>query len=148
VAGGLTAQLFAQEYPDDVAGLVLVESNHPDEVEQFEAHLTPEQIAEDRQAVSENSEGIDVFESIRQVGAKQGLPSVPLVVVTAGKSEGWPPGWDPQLFDRLRAEQQADLATLVPGGLQVIAEDSAHEVPAQQPQVIVDAINTVLDAVG
>jgi pimeloyl-ACP methyl ester carboxylesterase len=146
--GGLTTQLFAQKYPEDVAGLVLVESNHPDEVEQFEAHLTPDQIAQDRQAVSENSEGIDVFESMRQVGAKQGLPSVPLVVVTAGKSEGWPPGWDPQLFDRLRAQQQADLASLVPGGRQIIAKDSGHDVPAQQPQAIVDAIKTVLDAVG
>jgi hypothetical protein len=97
--------------------------------------------------VSENAEGIDVFQSIRQVGAQQQLPSVPLVVVTAGKSEGWPPGWDPQLFDRLRAEQQADLASLVPGGRQVIAEDSGHEVPAQQPQIIADAISTAPDAV-
>jgi pimeloyl-ACP methyl ester carboxylesterase len=143
--GGLTMQLFAAEHPDDVAGLVLVESNHPDEVKQFEAHLTAEQIAEDRQAVSQNPEGIDVFTSVDQVAAKQKLPSVPLVVVTAGKSDGWPPDWDAELFDRLRAEQQADLATRVPGGRQVVAKESGHEVPVQQPQIIVDAISMVLD---
>ncbi|MBA2769747.1 MAG: hypothetical protein H0U35_11595 [Sporichthyaceae bacterium] len=121
-----------------------MESNHPDEVEQVEAHLTPEQIAEDRQMMSQNSEGIDLFTSFDQVQAKPELPSVPLVVVTAGRTDGWPPGWDAQLFDRLRSEQQADLATRVPGGRQVFAEESGHEVPAHQPEVVVEAISAVL----
>lgn len=146
--GGLTTQLYAATRPDHVAGMVLVESNHPAEVEQVEAHLTPEQIAEDRQMASQNSEGIDLFTSFDQVQAEPELPSVPLVVVTAGRTDGWPPGWDAQLFDRLRAEQQADLATRVPDSRQVFAKDSGHEVPAQQPDVVVDAINAVLGDVG
>ena len=146
--GGLTTQLYAATQPDHVAGLVLVESNHPDEVEQVEAHLTPEQIAEDRQMASQNSEGIDLFTSFDQVQAEPELPSVPLVVVTAGRTDGWPPGWDAQLFDRLRSEQQADLAARVPDSRQVFAKDSGHEVPAQQPDVVVDAINAVLGDVG
>src|SRR5688500_94996 len=47
--GGLVSQLYASTYPDDVAGLVLIESNHPDEMEEFEAELTPAQIKRDRQ---------------------------------------------------------------------------------------------------
>jgi hypothetical protein len=73
---------------------------------------------------------------------------VPLVVITATSSDGWPPGWDPQLFDQLRAEQQADLATRVPGGQQVSANGSGHDVPHDRPDVVVDAINHVLAAVG
>ncbi|MDQ3156512.1 MAG: alpha/beta hydrolase [Actinomycetota bacterium] len=142
--GGLAAQLYASTYPDEVVGMVLVESNHPDEVEQFEAELTPAQIAEDRKSVSENTEGIDVFASFKEMQAPSRLPDLPLVVVTAGVPEEWPPGWDAKVFNRLRAEQQADLVRLVPGGDQVIADKSAHNVPLEQPDVVVKAVQSVL----
>lgn len=60
---------------------------------------------------------------LREDAARRALPEVPLVVVTAPNATGeWPPDWDAELFDRLRAEQQADLASRVPGGVQVFAE--------------------------
>ena len=142
--GGLIAQLYAATYPADVAGLVLIESNHPDEWDQFEVHLTPEQIEEDRAMTLANPEGLDPYRSLEEAQAAGPLPKVPLVVVTAGMSEGWPPGWDPELFDALRAEQQADLATRIPGGWQVIAEGSGHHVPSQQPTMILEAVESVL----
>lgn len=142
--GGLIAQLYSSTYPDEVAGLVLVESSHPDEWDQFAAELTPEQIEEDRAASLDNPEGFDPYASFEQAQAAGPLPEVPLVVVTAGISEGWPPGWDPTVFDALRAEQQADLADLVSDGRQIIAEESAHHVPGQQPEVIIEAVGSVL----
>ncbi|MBA2570575.1 MAG: alpha/beta hydrolase [Chloroflexi bacterium] len=146
--GGLVTQQYAATNPDDVAGIVLVESNHPEEAQQFEEHLTPEQISLDREEVQSNPEGVDVFASLEQVQAAGPMPEVPLVVVTAGRSEGWPPGWDPQIFDALRAEQQEELAGLVPGGRQVIAEESGHHVPAEQPAVIIEAVRSVIMAGG
>ena len=56
-----------------------------------------------------------------------------------------PPGWDAETFDALRADQQADLATFTSQGRQAIAEDSGHDVPAQQPEVVIEAIQVVLD---
>jgi pimeloyl-ACP methyl ester carboxylesterase len=143
--GGLISQIYAAEHPDEIAGLVLVESNHPDEADEFEKHLTPEQISEDRASANANSEGLDVFASFREAQRAGDLPQVPLVVVT-GTSNDWPPGWDPQVFDRLRAQQQHDLATSVPGGTQVMADRSGHDVPHEQPEIVVSAISTVLDA--
>jgi pimeloyl-ACP methyl ester carboxylesterase len=142
--GGLITQIYAAEHPEDVAGLVLVESNHPDENDEFEKHLTPEQIDEDRTSANANSERVDVFASFDEAQAAGALPDIPLVVVTATKSEGWPPGWDPKVFERLRAEQQRDLATSVPGGTQVMADHSGHDVPHEQPEIVVSAISTVL----
>ena len=144
--GGLISQIYAAEHPDEIAGLVLVESNHPDEVAQFEKQLTPEQISEDRSAANANSEGVDVFASFQEAQRAGALPDVPLVVVT-GTTNEWPPGWDPKVFDRLRAQQQEDLATSVPGGTQVIADRSGHDVPHEQPEIVVSAISTVLGAV-
>jgi pimeloyl-ACP methyl ester carboxylesterase len=144
--GGIIAQLFAASHPDAVAGMVLVESNHPREAEQFEAELTPEQIETDRAYALDNPEHLDVYAGFEEVQEAGALPDVPLVVITAGRSEGWPPGWDPEVFDALRAAQQADLATFTGHGTQVIAERSHHSVPSEQPEVVLDAVRTVLDA--
>ena len=142
--GGLVSQLYASTYPDDVAGLVLVESNHPDENDQFEAELTPAQIKRDRQEAEGNPEGVDIFTSFDQVQAAPPLPDRPLVVITAGQPAAWPPGWDADVFNRLRAAQQKDLAGRVSDGTQVIAKQSGHEVPASEPEVVVKGIGTVL----
>lgn len=146
--GGIVTQLHASMYPDDVAGIVLVESNHPLEATQFAEHLTPAQVEFDREAALGNPEGLDVFAGMDEAAAAGPLPDVPLVVVTAGISEGWPPDWDAETFDALRAAQQADLATFTSQGAQVIAESSAHHVPSQEPGTIVRAIEQVLDAIG
>ncbi|MBA2717989.1 MAG: alpha/beta fold hydrolase [Chloroflexi bacterium] len=144
--GGLASQMYAAARPDDVAGLVLVESNHPDENDDFWAHLTPAQIKEDRAFMRDNPEGIDLEASFKQAQAAADLPEVPLVVVTAGISEGWPEEWgDPAVFDGIRAGHQLDLATRVPGGVQVIAERSTHHVPSQEPDVVIEAVEKVLD---
>jgi pimeloyl-ACP methyl ester carboxylesterase len=142
--GGLTTQLYAADYPSDVAGVVLVDSDHPDEVDQFEAHLTDRQIAADHASMRSNSEGIDVLRSFEQVQAAGSFPDVPLVVVTAGFPAGWPPGWNTALFDRLRAEQQRDLARLSPQGRQIIARESNHNIPEEQPAIVIRAVRIVL----
>lgn len=144
--GGLITQMYAAQHPDQIAGLVLVESNHPDEPDQFNRHLTPDQIEEDRVASNANTERVDVVPSFSEAQEAGDLPDVPLVVVTATRNEGWPPGWDPEVFDRLRASQQKDLATSVPRGTQVMADQSGHDVPHDQPEIVVSAVSTVLDA--
>lgn len=146
--GGLTSQLYAATHPEDIAGLVLIESNHADENDDLFALLTPAQVAEERRWQADNPEGIDLEASYEEVQAAAGLPEVPLVVVTSGISEGWPEEWgDPAAFDAMRAEHQRDLATRIRGGVQVIAERSTHHVPSQQPEIIVQAIEDVLDRV-
>ena len=146
--GGLVTQLYASTHPDDVAGLVLVESNHPDEVEQFEAELTKAQIAADHRETDANDEGADVYSSFAEVQAARSIPDRPLVVITAGRPEAWPPGWDPEVFDRLRARQQKDLVGLTSHGTQLIAKNSGHDVPLSQPGLVVEAIERVLSEVG
>lgn len=146
--GGVVAQMYASTHASDVAGIVLVESNHPDEVKEFEAHLTPAQVREDRAVVQDNAEGVDIYTSFDQARSVVDLPQVPLVVVTAGLPVDWPPGWDQKTFERLRAQEQKDLAAMVPGGRQVVAEASGHDVPNEQPDVVIDAIRDVLAEAG
>ena len=42
---------------------------------------------------------------------------------------------------------QADLAALVPGARQVIATESGHYIQVQQPRLVIDAVEQVVEAV-
>lgn len=67
------------------------------------------------------------------------LGAVPLVVIAAGDSLAGIPGW---------ADAQAGLAALSTKGRLVVAEGSSHSVQIDQPEVVINAVLSVLDAVS
>lgn len=146
--GGLVTQLYASTYPKDVSALVLVESNYAQEVDQFQALMTPAQITADREFMASNPEKADLAKSFEETKAAGKLPDVPLVVITSDEPlEDWGPGMDPDIFNKLRAEQQKSLTTLVSDGTQLIAS-GGHELPADDPATIIKAIEQVLSKLG
>jgi pimeloyl-ACP methyl ester carboxylesterase len=91
-------------------------------------------------------------ESFAAVRARQiqSLGDIPLIVISAGRpaitaghgiSEA-----DAEQFKVLAAELHTEMAALSPRGKRVIAEESGHYVPVDQPQVVVDAIREVVEA--
>lgn len=49
--------------------------------------------------------------------------------------------------ERLWREQQADLTTLLPHSRQIFAEESGHYIQLEQPDLVIDAIADVIEAV-
>ena len=148
--GGLIDQLYARQHPKDVAGLVLVDSNSPDESATYWKHLTPAQVQEDKAATAgPNSENVDILRSFQLVKAAGPMPDVPLIVVTHTVSDPgeWPAGWDAKTFDGLQAQLQAGLVHLTSKGRQVMADGADHDIPGERPDVISAAILDVIDAV-
>ena len=89
-------------------------------------------------------EGVDVYASFEEVQEAGPLPDVPLIVVTAGRFEGWPPGWDPHFLIGCAPNSRLTWPSRVPDGQQIIVRDSGHEVPQQQPELVVRAVEKVL----
>jgi pimeloyl-ACP methyl ester carboxylesterase len=153
--GGLFVRHYAHAYPDEVAGLVLVDSSHEEQDARTEALVGPELWAAYQQAIAQgtNPEGIDLAASFAQVRAARAaapLPAVPLVVLTAGQPANpalLPPGWPVEADAALWRELQADLAGLAPNGRHVIAERSGHYVHQAEPELVVAAIEAVVTAV-
>jgi len=147
--GGLFARLYASRYPDQVAGLVLVDSSHEEQDLRRQAMVSAELFAAEQQAVNSNSEGIDLAASFAQMSAAAPLGPMPMVVLSAGVADPafFPEGWPMEEEAKLHAELQADLAGLVPGGRLVIAEQSGHYIQQSQPDLIVAAIRDVIQAV-
>jgi hypothetical protein len=78
---------------------------------------------------------IHIRESVAEVKATRRKLTIPLVVVTAGL--GTDAGW--------RALQR-DQASLSERGCLVTAEESGHAIAIGQPQAVVDAIRSVVEA--
>jgi pimeloyl-ACP methyl ester carboxylesterase len=149
--GGLFVRLYASRYPDEVAGLVLVDASHEEQDERRRALVSPELFAAEQQAVHANTEGIDLDASFAQVRAARAAPlrPMPLVVLSAGQDDPafFPAGWPMEAEALLHDDLQTDLAGLVPGGRHVIAEHSGHYIQQSQPDLVVAAIRDVVQAV-
>ena len=153
--GGLYARLYAHTYPDDVAGLVLVDPAHEDVLARLEALVGPELWAQFEGAIAQgpNPERMDFEASTAEVRAARAaapLRPMPLIVVSAGQPTdpaAFPPGWPVEADEQLDRDLNDDLAGQVPSGRHVVAEQSGHYVHQTEPEVVVEAIRQVVEAV-
>jgi pimeloyl-ACP methyl ester carboxylesterase len=157
--GGLVARLYAATYPDDVVGLILVDAAHEDYYAAMREVLTDEQRADvarlEEEGPSEladdpDRERLDTDASaaeMREAAAASLLRPLPLVVLTHGRPWDWPPDYPAAALEAIWLPLQEDLAALVPDGRLVVAEQSGHFIPGDQPEVVIDAIRQVVDVV-
>jgi len=148
--GGLYADLFARLHPREVAGLVLVDASHPEQERRFAPRMNAFGrlfralfLGWDRLfgpgAVTE----VARMEAIAaEIAAAPPFPDIPLTVITAGRT---PPAWmiSPALW-AIHLDNQRELVRLSPQGRQRIAGRSGHDVPRQQPEIIVAALRDML----
>ena len=149
--GGLFVRLFATTFPDEVAGLVLVDSSSEHQYERL-APVTPPQFVDPLLLQSQNPppELLAAF-PVRAGQAEHPLRPMPLVVLTHGIPVGeqgvLPPGFPAAEWEEILAELQRQFVQLVPGGRQVIAHESGHYIQLSQPALVVDAVRAVVEAV-
>lgn len=164
--GGIIVRLYAAMYPDEVAGLVLVDASHEEQTARYQAALTPEQWAAFERLQEQVSpdladyadlERIDFEASFAQMQEANPLPPLPLVVLTHGVPLGaelppearsaLPPDFPWDAFETVWQELQAELAALTPDARQVMATESGHYIQLQQPELVIDAVREVAEAV-
>lgn len=157
--GGLYTQLSASSHPDQVAGLVLIDAVHPAyhqrRLAMFKPLLPPDQweaLRQDAIAVPHrlvDPERVDIWTSERQVRLalrRAPLRPMPLVALARGRPEDPAAPFIDQ-DERLWRQLQRELAQLVPGGRLVVATQSGHNIQDEQPELVLDAIHDVVQAV-
>ena len=156
--GGVVGRLYAATYPAEVAGLVLVDSSHEEQSGRFQAVMTSEQwavLAETPKnppglAVYPDIERIDLdasFAQLREAAAVRPLEQIPVVVVTHGRGYSAaeiPAGISPEAMEAVWQGLQADLARLSPTARQIVAPTSGHYILLEQPEVVIEAIRSVV----
>ncbi len=164
---GFDVRVFASDHPERAAGLVLVDASHEDDVHEVPRmvrfvpllstigvlrlfgpsfgqnieSLAPS-VRQFAQATRFRAAGyqaaadeiIHIRESAEEVRSSRRKLTIPVLVVTGGRGadENW-------------RQLQRDQASLSERGCLIIAEQSGHVVPIDQPAVIVDAIRIVVE---
>ena len=155
--GGLFVRLYASTYPDEVVGMVLIDALY----EGIETLLTPDEwtaYAKLNAALPPEFAGYPDYETIdfpvsfaqmRQAAAQSPLRPMPLAVVSKGQPFGIPEsalGFSPDALEEAWNSAQHELATLSPDANLVVATESGHYVQLQQPELVIAAIEQVVDA--
>jgi D-alanyl-D-alanine carboxypeptidase len=143
--GGLIARLFASTYPDEVSGLVLVDPAS----EFLKSALTPAQwvtyIEATKKLIEPN--GLEAPDHARTLELLHGTPQVrpmPVIVLTSDKRFDFGAG-GPETWPAWRTAQDR-LAKLL-DAKHISDTNSGHVIQMEQPQLVVDAIRQVVEAV-
>ena len=166
--GGNLVRLYAGQYPKDIAGVVLVDSFHPDTGARLLAVLPPETAEEDESLklwreyatwmiTSDGKSGLDSEDvnnlvSMEQVRAVKSLGDIPLAVVSRSPDNPALQSGMPPLPDEINAkgiqmwqDLQTEFEGLSSNSLRYIAVRSDHGVPYYEPRLVVEAIHHVVD---
>lgn len=142
--GGLYMELFAKQYPGEVAGLVLVDPTHPDHLERLRVARPGNYRA--IQAVkflgitsTMSAELFGTEETSRQWHAAGPMPARPIIVLTATRSQKL----DGADFAKFTASLQTELVKTWPTAEQRFV-DATHYLQKQQPEAVIAAIRDVL----
>ena len=141
----MIARLFASMYPDEVAGLVLVDSAS----EFLKSSLTRAQWVRYIQATKKliESNGLEAPDHASTLGLLHGSPRVagiPVIVLTSDKRFDFGAG-GPETWQAWRTAQD-DLAKLL-NAKHISDTNSGHAIQMEQPQLVIDAIQQVVAAV-
>lgn len=147
--GGTIVKLFARSYPQEVAGVVLVDARHSDFASHCRQNGVPRVLYEPPLALfllarpvirNELAATATTTKQARRAGP---FPKVPLIVLTQRRAEThWPSG----LGSTWVAAQRNMVKMSVLGRMEV-CEGSGHNVHKDRPDVVVQAVLNVVNAV-
>lgn len=122
--GGIVARVYRDQHPEQVAGLVLVDSSSE--------HQGGEK------GLMDGATALDWPATVKQASKTGGLGGLPLVMLTADHHQG-----DSAKGYAIWMGWQTELAALSTNSLHVVATKSDHPILFQQPDIVVQAINDV-----
>lgn len=142
--GGLLATMYTGTYPDEVEGILMLDSSLPTDAE-VDA-LIP---ARERDAVMQdqqnNGEKVDFYATLREAETVvEGVPDIP-VTYLAARPVDLPPNWPvTKMRNMLAANQEEFIARLADGRLVVVR--SSHDIDLDRPEVVIAELDRLLDA--
>ena len=143
--GGAIAQLFAERYPSEVRGVVLVDpvpaaflSVPRSRLYRIAGRERVQRLLTN--GVREGGTRVDIQRLGEELLAAGGLGAVPLVLLTRGLT---PPESTPA-FEDLWSDLQRQEAQLSSNSVHVVAARSGHGIPSEQPSLVIRAIREVM----
>jgi len=186
--GGINTRLYASRYPDEIEGIVLVDSAHEDQLKKFPSmpkintnlalfmtYIGATRLSSYSAAYKQLLQGLPMEIQLMLLAKSSSVSSVksilkegvalekshyqlkiaggnlgnkPLTVITAGKSLGEQASGlslgEATQKTLAWTEMQNDLVLKSSRGEHIIARESGHMIPHEQPEIIVEAIRKMV----
>jgi pimeloyl-ACP methyl ester carboxylesterase len=142
--GGIYVRVFADMYPKEVAGMVLIDPSQEAFDEWTRTHKEAQRAGRDEE-MAKASQGVrdeaaQVSASYAQARGAKVPAGIPVILLTAMKDETMP-----ESVRKVWGEKHAEWIGRVPGGKHLVVEKSGHFIQAEQPQLVIDAIKQIVD---
>ena len=149
--GGPYVRVYAGTYPDEVAGLVLVDPTQEDLIAWAKARDPKPESTQKFRPYDEVDCAPFTFEQAKQSQIPAGIP----VILIAGMGPREVPTFMPNAFKeevtkdhevlyRAKLGFYQDWLKNIPNGRLVITENSGHGIPLEEPQVVIDAVKEIV----
>jgi pimeloyl-ACP methyl ester carboxylesterase len=142
--GGLYARVFASLFPGEVVGLVLVDPAPERFYDRVRRELPALAAAMDQSPDAPRGDARTAVDSaITQAAASDPLPAIPVVLLTRGQWGDAPPD-----MARIWTEEHQLWVGRMPTARLVVASNSGHDIPREEPGLILEAVRDVLARAG
>ena len=146
--GGTYMKLFAKTFPDEVAGVVLVDARHAEFTQRCQQLGVPRLLYDPPEALlamfspAARAELEAAPLTLKQARRAGTFPSVPLIVLTQhNASSKWPRG-----LGKVWMAAQRNMSKMSKLGRIKVCDDSGHNVHMDRPEVVVRAVFNVVRA--
>ena len=141
--GGVYARVFADMYPKDVIGMVLIDPSQEAFNDWAKTNL-PDLRKEEEGRIAKASEGVraesdSIETSYSQARTAKIPPGIQVLLISAAQDEGMPAE-----ARKMWIQKHKEWIASVPGGKHIIAEKSGHFVQAQDPGLVIEAIRQMV----
>jgi pimeloyl-ACP methyl ester carboxylesterase len=141
--GGIFVRVFADMYPKEVVGMVLIDPSQesfnewirkrqPDRVKAAQA-----QMANAAEGPRAEAAALDVTDAEARLAKVP--PGIPVTLLSATEDESMPAD-----ARRVWIEKHNEWIATVPGGKHVVVEKTAHFIQVQQPKLVIETIQQML----
>jgi len=146
--GGTYMKLYAKTFPDEVAGVVLVDARHAEFTQRCAQLGVPRLLYDPPEALlkvlspTARAELMATRLTMKQARRAGPFPSVPLIVLTHRQAlTNWP-----ERLGKVWAASQQRMAKMSKLGRIKVCEDAGHNVHTDRPDVVVRAVLNVVRA--
>jgi pimeloyl-ACP methyl ester carboxylesterase len=144
--GGIYARVFAERYPKEVAGMVLLDPSQ----ESFNDWLKknhPARLKDAQAEISRAPEGVRAEDaatdaSYEEARAAKVPPGILVTLLSATEDETMPAD-----ARRVWIEKHKEWIATVPGAKHIVVEKTGHFIQAQQPHLVIDTIRQTLSQI-
>jgi pimeloyl-ACP methyl ester carboxylesterase len=141
--GGIFVRVFADLYPTEVKGMVLIDPSQEAFEEWTKTHPSPnaknERAQMEKASEGVRAEGEAVPLDYAQARASKIPSGIPVTLLSATEDEAMPAE-----ARKVWIEKHKEWIAKVPGGKHVVVERSRHFIQLQHPQVVIDAIKEAM----